>query len=66
MNELRCVRCGDPIRPKRAWRKVSGWEKGRKSGGTNALALREPEDKFMCEPCMTLARMKVPPQEGLW
>ena len=48
------------------WRKVSGWEHKRDDGGTNHIALRTPENTFMCDACMTRLRSGVPiEQESL-
>ena len=50
---VRCDRCGEGIAEwSKAWQKVEGWERHRKAGGTNALALRAPLQEFMCEACM--------------
>lgn len=58
---VRCVICGDPIDLERNvyYQKVSGYERPRTGGGTNAIFLRTTFEKFMCEPCMLKARAGV-------
>jgi len=38
----------------RCFRQVIGWEKHRTKGGTNALAMREPQQVWMHSSCMSL------------
>jgi hypothetical protein len=64
---ITCFHCGQPIGRDdldRCWRKVSGWEKHREQGGTNALALREVEDLWMHNSCMLLAKRGIAPGQG--
>lgn len=51
---LRCSVCGEVVDERRqtVYNKVTGWEKKRDQGGTNALRLREPDNEFMCVICM--------------
>lgn len=61
--EIRCQHCQEAIPPdqlERCWRRVSGWEKHREKGGTNALALREVHDLWMHASCMVLAKRGIP------
>lgn len=64
----RCEFCGEPVDPEstRTYRHVSGWEHPREGGGTNALALREPADRWACSPCIDSQRRGIPvTQESL-
>lgn len=63
-----CEFCGEPIKSVRwAWRKIIGYEKTRKQGGTNAIALRKPLDEWACDRCVDKLRNGVDPrQEGIW
>ena len=48
-----CEFCGTPIRnPNTSYRKVTGWERKRTDGGTNALRCREPHDEWACTVCV--------------
>lgn len=48
-----CCRCGKEIEePEKAWQQVIGWERRRRKGGTNHVALREPQQKWTCVECM--------------
>jgi hypothetical protein len=38
------------------YQRVSGWERWRDAGGTNALALRKTEQLFACERCIGLEK----------
>ena len=54
---VRCAFCHEPVDTDRpgAFRRVTGWEKNRDQGGTNAVALRQPHDDWACAPCIDLA-----------
>lgn len=55
-----CELCGEPISPFDVpYRLISGWEKPRTGGGTNAVALRHPYDKWAHTACVT-TRIKGP------
>lgn len=56
MSELRCIKCNRVLneQTETVWNKVTGWEKKRAGGGTNHLALRQPQDDVMCNGCMNL------------
>lgn len=58
---MNCAKCKRKLdeRVETVWSKVEGWEKKRDQGGTNHLALRKPQEQFMCNGCMTLM------QEGM-
>jgi hypothetical protein len=52
----RCQFCLREIEPEYAYRRVTGWERKRDGGGTNALRLRHPHDAWACSQCInTLA-----------
>jgi hypothetical protein len=53
---MNCSKCGRPINEhiETVWQKVIGWEKKRDAGGTNHIALREPQPEVMCAGCMQL------------
>ena len=54
MSEGNCTFCGSPINPDRDYRKVTGWERRRDQGGTNAIRLREPTNEWACMACINL------------
>lgn len=64
MNQGRCVFCGDPINPDRDYRKVTGWERHRVAGGTNAIRLREPQEQWACFRCVDKQAAGVSLQQG--
>ena len=48
-----CSACEKDLRPSQnPWQKVSGWERKRHGGGTNALKLREAHQEWLCAECM--------------
>lgn len=48
------------------FRKVVGWEKPRAEGGTNMIALRQPQDVYACWSCIDRLRKGLDPlQESL-
>jgi len=49
----RCVYCNRPVTIDHDYRKVIGWERHRSGGGTNALAVREPQDEWACSECVS-------------
>ena len=51
---MKCVTCEKEVDPnaRTTWQRVIGWERKRKGGGTNAVALRETLQQFMCGECM--------------
>lgn len=52
-----CSFCGETMVGKFiVYQKVSGWERWRDEGGTNALALRKTEQVFACERCIGLEK----------
>lgn len=60
---MNCEKCGRRIfeRTETYWNYVHGWEKKREDGGTNHLALREPQDKYCCNGCMMLMQSGLDP-----
>jgi hypothetical protein len=52
MTNVRCRFCLREIDPDLAYRHVSGFERKRPGGGTNALRLREPHDSWACSQCV--------------
>lgn len=61
----KCIDCGCEIDPKRDYRKVSGWERGQRTGGgTNAIALREPTDEWRCRWCVEKLGRGISPEQG--
>lgn len=66
MNSKEILNCSFCEKKMREWdavyQWVAGWERWREAGGTNALALREPEQKFACERCITLKKRGIDPQ----
>jgi len=53
-----CPLCGQSIDPTSpyVWQRVEGWERKRKQGGTNAIALRRTRQEWAHPACVTLAR----------
>ena len=49
---MTCVYCKGPIDGSLDYRRVIGWERQRSAGGTNAIALREPQDEWACAECV--------------
>lgn len=61
-----CELCGEPVTTTRnAYRRVSGWEKPRKRGGTNAIVLRKPTDEWAHDRCIDLAKQGRLGQESI-
>lgn len=52
MTSAACVHCGGPIDENRDYQQVTGWEKRRSQGGTNAIKLREPQGVWACCVCI--------------
>ncbi|MBA2707202.1 MAG: hypothetical protein H0U59_05295 [Gemmatimonadaceae bacterium] len=64
-----CEKCSRVIdeRYETVWNQTLGWEKKRMQGGTNHLALRRPQNRFMCHVCMSKILDKMDPgQENLF
>lgn len=60
-----CSFCGEAVNPNRDYRRVTGWEKRRSEGGTNALRLREPhEDEWACASCVDRGASGVAPTQA--
>jgi len=63
-----CEACGNAIRAGRGdvyWQRVEGWERPRAAGGRNTLALRWPQQRFMCGACMAKQKSGLAGQETL-
>lgn len=57
-----CKNPDDPINPNgRVYRRVTGWERQRDAGGTNALALRQPQDVYAHVKCVDQAKRGIDP-----
>ncbi len=57
----RCAECGCPISDvEHAWTSISGWDKKRREGGTNHVALRKPLGEWMCDGCMAKCMAGIP------
>ena len=65
-----CELCGKPISESDehyAYHRVSGWERGRKAGGTNAIRCRERDGAMAHERCVDKDAAGVPAnQPPLW
>lgn len=61
-----CSFCREEIDPTLdgVWQKITGWEKRRNQGGTNAIAMREPLQEFMHATCMILLKRGLTAQQG--
>ena len=46
------------------YRKVTGWERPRLAGGTNAVALRAPHDEWACWECIHKQGRGIPVGQG--
>lgn len=67
MNEslIHCLFCSREIASvQQAYRRVVGWEKPRRGGGTNALAVRQPTDVFACSICIDKLRRGIDPKQA--
>lgn len=63
---MTCCFCGEDIPSIRVgFQRVIGWEQWRDAGGTNALALREPQDEWACQRCIDERRKGLANQESL-
>lgn len=51
-HQLKCMYCGKEISLNRDYQRVTGFEKRRNQGGTNALRLREPQEEWACMFCV--------------
>jgi hypothetical protein len=49
----RCSFCNKPVNPDQDYRKVTGWEKHRSQGGTNAIRLRKTHEEWACFTCIS-------------
>lgn len=62
---MNCMDCGKPdLRWRSAWREVRGFDKARSQGGTNAVKLREPTGRVLCESCMVRRDHGLSPDQG--
>jgi len=61
MKIVRCYFCNEWLDPDhmRTWRFVHGWEQPRDEGGLHALALRRPQQRWACTPCVERERKGV-------
>ena len=59
-----CVFCDTPINVDQDYRRVIGWEKRRPEGGTNSVALREPQDEWACQFCIDKQKRGLPAGQG--
>lgn len=59
-----CTFCGAEINPARDYRKVTGFERHRSQGGTNAIRLREVHDVWGCRSCVERSAKGISPQQG--
>lgn len=58
----RCSICGrDMTVAAEVYHEVIGWEKPRRGGGTNALALRRLTGKVACSGCISRKKSKISP-----
>lgn len=61
----KCKFCLTPVNPMTDYRKVTGWERKRDGGGTNALRLREVHDEWAHALCIDKqARLKLHPDQA--
>lgn len=66
---VRCYYCGESLDADRTgvYQLVRGWERRRKSGGTNAIRLPERADRWACHACIEIrAAGFVEGQDSLW
>lgn len=56
--------CGRTIDPELDYRKVTGYERRRHAGGTNALRMREPHDVWACRFCIDKQAKGLDPGQG--
>lgn len=60
-----CVYCGNAIESEArlTYRQMTGWAQNRDAGGVNALALREPLDRYACTPCIDKLKRGIPAEQ---
>lgn len=62
-----CHFCGKQITTmSSAYNRVIGWERKREAGGTNALALREPQPEWAHSWCIDMQKAQIPGQEPMF
>lgn len=64
MRTTNCGGCGAGVNPYQAWQRVTGYEKRRAGGGTNHVALRQPEQAWLCDSCMRREQRGISAQQG--
>jgi hypothetical protein len=61
----KCTFCGGSISASRDYRRVTGFERRRSGGGTNALSLRTVSHEWACEGCIRrMTRDRVNANQG--
>lgn len=68
LRELPCYLCGENLDPSSpdVWRRVQGWERPRRAGGTNQLVCREVIPGLLAHPeCVALARAGASPDQEI-
>lgn len=61
---MKCQDCGKPVELSTGYRKVSGYERiQRVGGGTNAVALREPKEEYLCRWCVEQRSRGIMPEQ---
>lgn len=61
-----CRFCEEPIvSTANAYRRILGWERRRRGGGTNQITLREPTGEWACSSCIDDAKRGRRGQEAL-
>jgi hypothetical protein len=61
----KCSECGNELPGgTQMWEEMTGWALPRMAGGTNALSLRKPTGRFMCQSCMHLKKSRVAAGQG--
>lgn len=60
---MQCSFCERDLEGETVYQHVSGWERWRDEGGTNALALRQTEQDFACMDCIESFKRGVDPTQ---
>lgn len=56
--------CPKSINPDKDWAEVRGFDQRRRGGGTNAIALREPTGRYLCDDCMRRLKLGLDTRQG--
>ena len=65
LGRVSCIDCGNQYSQNEVYNRVSGWERHRSGGGTNAIKLREPDySQIVCVGCMMEREIQTDSNQG--